>query len=148
MDVFIAQTEQFYDAMAQAIDLIGLDLYPDDNEAEIQRLPEFVRHFTWRYGKSVVVAEIGIGTKIFSEQRQGELLARYMATLEAGEVKPGAGFIYELNDDVTDPEGGGSMGIFRADGTPKVGAGMAVQSLGLVPEADFVLHSKASDSTN
>ncbi|MBI4080489.1 MAG: cellulase family glycosylhydrolase [Candidatus Levybacteria bacterium] len=111
----------FYDRLGDAIDLITLDLYPENNIGEIERLPEYVSYFEKRYNKPVFIGELGLSTYgQFSEYDQAAYLSMAIDALKDGRTQPRAILIYKLTDSVTQEDNVfNHFGLQGPDGTPK-----------------------------
>jgi hypothetical protein len=105
------------DAIGDSLDVIGIDLYPADNETEIGRLPERMERVRQRYGRPIFVAEIGLQTTpgSWTEPDQQRYLTAAIEQLRAVELWGIC--LYELRDNQS-PAG---FGITRADSTKKLG---------------------------
>lgn len=103
------------DVIGGALDVIGIDLYPADNEDEISRLPERLNRVLRRYGKPVFVAEIGLQTTpdAWTEADQQQYVTAAIGQLRTVDLWGIA--LYELRDNPS-PAG---FGIKRSDGTLK-----------------------------
>jgi arabinogalactan endo-1,4-beta-galactosidase len=95
------------------LDVISVDTYPADNLTEIQKLPIRIADIERRYGKPVIVAEVGlqVAGKWTSEDQ-----ARFVpAAIEAAkEAAPLAIIVYQLRD-----EGRNSFGLIQENRTPR-----------------------------
>lgn len=58
-----ARWYHFYDVVAAAVDVVGLNCYPGDWVEQIDNLPARLGRVRNRYGKQVVVTEIGVPTE-------------------------------------------------------------------------------------
>lgn len=110
----------FFDRVSD-VDVLSLDLYPDDDMNEISRLPEYVEHFRNRYHKPVFVAELGLPTSgRFTEDDQAKYIRASIDSLKGGRMKPMGLLLYELTDETTaQPQHENTFGFEHSDGTPK-----------------------------
>ena len=59
-DAAQSRWQQYFDGIHANLDVISLDTYPADNLTEIQKLPIRIADIERRYGKPVIVAELGL----------------------------------------------------------------------------------------
>lgn len=116
----VAEWERFFDSNSDLIDVISIDLYPDDNKETISHLQEWLQRLKNRFGKPVMVAEIGLptGSGRFTEDDQGKYLNMSIEELKKAGV---VGILpYEIRDEARNPNSSeASFGIKRADGSHK-----------------------------
>ena len=115
-----AREQEWYtvlDAIQPALDVLSLDLYPADSEAEIARLAERGERVRQRYDKPVFIAEIGLQTTpgSWTEADQRAYVPAAIKTLRTGKVWGIC--LYELRDN----ESPAGFGIIRQDGSQKPG---------------------------
>ena len=112
-DAAQSRWHQYFDGIHANLDVISLDTYPADNLTEIQKLPIRIADIERRYGKPVIVAEVGlqVAGKWTSEDQ-----ARFVpAAIEAAkEAAPLAIIVYQLRD-----EGKNSFGLIQENRTPR-----------------------------
>lgn len=110
------------DVLAPHLDVLTVDAYPELSEHEARLLPLRIDRLRDRYGKEVMLGEIGLQTcsHCWTEAQQAEAYAMYV-DLYADSLIPVL-FFYQLRDDGTDT-GEGTYGILQLDGTPKPAAG-------------------------
>lgn len=112
----------FFDEI-NGIDVISLNLFPDHNEHEIARLPEYIRFFSERYQKPVYLAEIGLPTLVFTQSNQADSLDKSIDVLQKGEVRPAGIIVHELFDVTSSfKDSEKTFGIYYSNGTPKQSA--------------------------
>lgn len=100
-EAFLSQTSVLFDALDESLDLITLNLFPDMSMEEIDRLPTYVKYFKEKYGKEVVIGEIGVSTKPgvgFTESDQARYMGLAIKSLKQGDVRPKVILFYELMD--------------------------------------------------
>ena len=103
----------YFDGISQHLDVISLDVYPADNSEEIERLPQRITDIKLRYGKPVVIAEIGLQVDgQWSEEDQRRFVPE--AIEAAKKAEPLAIIVYQLRD-----HGSNSFGLIREDWTPR-----------------------------
>lgn len=112
---FMRRATRFCDAVAEPVDIISIDPYPDNNKREIESLPQYVSYFKEKYRKDIIFAEIGATTNTFSQEDQAILIKKYLSAIRSGKHMPLAVLIYQLTDD-NDNDG---MGLINIDGKPK-----------------------------
>jgi len=102
---------QFFDAESQNLDLLTLDIYPDKDTTIINSLQTRVNQIKNRYGKPVIIGEIGMctGDGRFSESDQGYYVPLYIQNLKL--TNPTAIFVYEIQDDSSKSGCEASFGI-------------------------------------
>lgn len=105
------------DAIGAPLDIIGIDLYPADNEVEIERLAGRMQRVLKRYNKPIFVAEIGLQTTpgSWTEEDQKRYVSAAIERLRT--VALWGISLYTLRDD----EAPGGFGIQRLDGRKKLG---------------------------
>ncbi len=108
---------QVLDAIGAPLDVLGIDLYPADNEAEIAILADRMRRVADRYHKPIFVAEIGLQTTpgSWTEEDQRRHVAAAISQLRKVELWGIS--LYELRDSSSP----GGFGIQRQDGSRKLG---------------------------
>jgi hypothetical protein len=108
--------ETFYDTVAAATDLIGVNCYPGDDEQAIQLIPFRLQRMRQRYAKPTLVTEIGVPTEVGGlPVARAERVLPMMIGSAAG-ADPLAVLVYQLRNqgrDTRDPED--SFGIFTYD---------------------------------
>lgn len=89
---------QYFDGIQGHLDAISLDMYPADNLAEIQKLPIRIADAKRRYGKPVIVAEVGLQVAgSWTAEDQSQFVP---AAIEAAkEATPLAIIVYQLRDE-------------------------------------------------
>lgn len=90
-----AYWNRILDQLAPDLDLLTVDVYPQDNWDEIERLPERVEQLCARYGKPVGVAEFGLQTG-GKPSRQRDALVGIVDALR--QARPTLVIGYELRD--------------------------------------------------
>ncbi len=119
----------FFDEI-KGIDAISLNLFPDDKEDEIERLPQYIKFFFERYQKPVYLAEIGLPTAVFSPTSQGDSLSKSIDALKRGEVRPAGIIIHELFDTTASwKEAENSFGIYTSDFSEKESANDVINAM-------------------
>jgi hypothetical protein len=109
---------EFFDVVAPAVDVLGLNCYPGDSVDRINELPNRLAGFRERYSKPIAITEIGIPTEaggVVSPETAQRVLP--MMLRRAVEAKPLAVLVYQLRNtgvDARDPEQ--NFGILAADG--------------------------------
>lgn len=116
---------QVLDAIGAPLDVLGIDLYPADNEAEIARLADRMRRVSERYRKPIFVAEIGLQTTpgSWTEEDQRRHVAAAIGQLRTVELWGIS--LYELRDSSSP----GGFGIQRQDGSRKLGFGEVMRAM-------------------
>ncbi|HEX7349477.1 hypothetical protein [Brachybacterium sp.] len=116
------------DVLAPHLDVLTVDAYPELSEQEARELPQRIDRLGERYGKEVMLGEIGLQTcsQCWTEAQQAEAYAMYV-DLYADSLIPVL-FFYQLRDDGTDT-GEGTYGILKFDGTPKPALGEISEGL-------------------
>ncbi|MDN5819503.1 MAG: arabinogalactan endo-1,4-beta-galactosidase, partial [bacterium] len=115
---------EFYDAVADSLDVIALDLYPESQD-DIDHLPDRITNAETRYNKPVIVAEIGRHGMIdaggdASRTIEGQRLnvVKYMDALRPTDAM--AVILYELRDNGPDDDDFESnFGIMEYNGDHK-----------------------------
>jgi hypothetical protein len=110
-DATQARWERYFDGIEANLDVISLDTYPADNLAEIQKLPMRIADAKRRYGKPVIVAEVGLQVAgAWTAEDQSQFVP---AAIEAAkEAVPLAIIVYQLRD-----EGDNSFGLILENRT-------------------------------
>jgi hypothetical protein len=108
---------KFFDAVGSTLDVIAIDVYPAHYTKQIAKLSERVDTMENRYGKPVIIAEVGLQTceECWSEEDQGKYVAAAIRDLAAAD--PMAIIAYELRDPPTST----GFGVLHADGSEKEG---------------------------
>lgn len=99
-----ARWQKYFDGIAQYLDVISLDVYPADSFVEIEMLPQRINDTKLRYGKPVIIAEVGLqvaGKWTHEDQR----LFVPAAIAAAKKATPLAIIVYQLRDDGTNAFG-------------------------------------------
>lgn len=115
---------EFYDAVAESLDVIALDLYPESQD-DIDHLPDRITNAETRYNKPVIVSEIGRhgmidaggdGSRTIDGQRQN--VVKYMDALRSTSAM--ATIVYGLRDNgPDDTEWEANFGIMEYNGDHK-----------------------------
>ena len=124
-----AREQEWYlvlDAIGDSLDVIGIDLYPADNQQEVTALPGRMRRVAQRYRKPIFVAEIGLQTTPDSwtevdQQRYVSAAIRQLRTVKLWGI-----CLYELRDQAKPQDG---FGILTASGARKRGFADVMRSL-------------------
>ena len=118
----IQSWEMYFDDIHQDLDVISLDMYPDDNASTIGQLDDIVQRFQERYQKPVSIAEIGMCVdQRFNEVQQSTYLGQYLAELAGASTTPESVFIYEVQDNGTFSGGcEPNFGLRRDDGSERL----------------------------
>lgn len=95
------RTERFIDAVYKYLDFISLNPYPDIyNPSSAQTIPQDVEHFYNRYGKDIVIAEIGVSSlDIQDPERRSKILLDQLSAIKGGKIKPKSILFYEMRDE-------------------------------------------------
>ena len=104
---------EYFDGISQYLDVISLDVYPADSMDEIEMLPNRINDTKLRYGKPVIIAEIGLqvaGEWTSEDQR----LFLPAAIAAAKEATPLAIIVFQLRDDGTN-----AFGLIRENRAPR-----------------------------
>jgi hypothetical protein len=114
-----ARWYHFYDVVAPSVDLIGLNCYPGDWVEQIDNLPGRLGRVRNRYGKQVVVTEIGVPT-----ERGGHITVAAAQNVlplmmgRAAAAAPLAVLVYQLRNCGDDPYSAEeNFGVYNQDGT-------------------------------
>lgn len=114
---------RYFDGIQAHLDAISLDLYPADNLAEIQKLPIRIADAKRRYGKPVIVAEIGLQVAgSWTAKDQSQFVPAAIEALK--EAKPLAIIVYQLRD-----EGDNSFGLILENRTPRPAFSAAIRAM-------------------
>lgn len=112
-----AHWETFYDTVAAATDVIGVNCYPGDDEQAIHVIPFRLERLRQRYAKQALVTEIGVPTEtggpipVASARR---VLPQMIGS--AAQADPLAVLVYELRNQGRDPRNPeDNFGIFTYD---------------------------------
>lgn len=108
---------KFFDAVGSALDVIALDVYPAHYTKQIAKLSERVENMKSRYGKPVIIAEVGLQTckECWSEEDQGKFVAA--AIRDLAKAEPMAIIAYEFRD----PPKSIGFGVLHANRAEKEG---------------------------
>ncbi len=122
-----ARWVKYFDALEPELTAMSLDIYPNDNYAEVEaNLGAAVEEIGTRYQRPVVVSEIGVctGAGYLSETDQSNLVPMYLEKLETSSAY--AVLVYEIQDEGVPSSFGdttsqceSSFGIVRYDGSQK-----------------------------
>lgn len=106
------------DVLESHLDVLTIDAYPELSEDETVELPRRIDRLRERYGKEVLLGEIGLQTcsHCWTEEQQAQAYAMYIDHYANSSIP--VAFFYRLRDDGTDT-GEGTFGILRDDDTPK-----------------------------
>ena len=105
--------QQYFDGIHASLDVISLDTYPADNLGEIRKLPIRIADAERRYGKPVVIAEVGL--QVAGDWSATDQTKFVPAAIEAAkEAKPLSIIVYQLRD-----EGSNTFGLIEEDRTPR-----------------------------
>ena len=128
--------ELYFDDIYQDLDVISLDLYPDDNAVMIGQLDDIVDRFQKRYQKPVSIAEIGMCVDIerFNEVQQANYLQQYLAELGGASTTPESVFIYEIQDNSDAFGCGPNFGLRRDDGTERASWETVMSAVAAYPQ--------------
>lgn len=109
--------EKFFDAVGPTLDVIALDVYPAHYTKQIAKLSDRVENMKSRYGKPVIIAEVGLQTckECWSEEDQGKFVAAAIRDLATAD--PLAIIAYELRD----PPKSIGFGVLHANRVEKEG---------------------------
>lgn len=120
-----------FDKLGDSVDAITLDLYPDDNEQEIKKLPDYVEYFSKRYNKPIYIGELGLPTNgRFTADHQQKYVTKSLDALKGGKVKPKAVMLYELTDQTTAWNANeNSFGYRDRNGIPKKSFNAVVEKM-------------------
>lgn len=115
---------RFFGVVGPRLDVVGVDLYPQTDQARIDALGERLERLHRLVHKPVVVAELGLQTcaGCFSEEEQGAGLSSALTALRTAPVREV--LLYELRDSDQD-----QFGVLHADWSPKSGAGRISEAL-------------------
>jgi hypothetical protein len=113
--------QKYFDGISQYLDVISLDVYPADSFIEIEMLPKRINDTKLRYGKPVIISEVGlqVAGKWTSEDQRLFLSAAIEAAKRA---MPLAIIVYQLRDD-----GGNAFGLIKENGVPRPSFTAAMQ---------------------
>jgi hypothetical protein len=117
------------DAIAPHLDVITVDAYPELSREETLELPDRVSRLRERYGKEVMIGEMGLQTctDCATEEQQAEAYRLYLENLQDSVIS--VLFFYQLRDTGEDT-GEGTFGIEESDGTDKPAAAVIEELLG------------------
>jgi len=118
-DILHNQWKEFFDVVGQNLDVLTLDIYPDDNIEIINALENRVNDIKSRYEKPVYIGETGIctGDGRFTESDQGYYVSRYIEEFKkSGPINI---IVYEIQDDNSKVVCEATFGLKHADGTAK-----------------------------
>ncbi|MBT2535304.1 hypothetical protein [Arthrobacter sp. ISL-69] len=116
-----ARWQKYFDGISQYLDVISLDVYPADSFVEIEMLPKRINDTKLRYGKPVIIAEVGlqVAGKWSSEDQRLFVPAAIAAAKQA---RPLAIIVYQLRDD-----GSNAFGLIGENWAPRPGFTAAIQ---------------------
>lgn len=112
--------KQFFDSTSSKLDLLTLDVYPDDDQSIIDALKDRTDDIKRRYRKSVFIGETGMctGDGRFTEAEQGSYVSAYIE--EFKKSLPITILVYEIQDDDYKTDNcESSFGLKNADGSTK-----------------------------
>lgn len=118
-----ARWQKYFDGISQYLDVISLDVYPADSFVEIEMLPKRINDTKLRYGKPVIIAEVGLqvaGKWTAEDQR----LFVPAAIAAARQATPLAIIVYQLRD-----HGGNAFGLIEEDWAPRPSFTAAIQAM-------------------
>ena len=120
-DQLVESWKLYFDGIHEDLDVISLDLYPDNNSSSIAKLDDYVHTFAERYRKPVSVAEIGMCVDIerFKNEDQSNFLGQYLAEFAAASTTPESIFIYEVQDNATGVGCEPNFGLRNDDGSER-----------------------------
>jgi hypothetical protein len=123
--------QQYFSALINNIDVIGIDLYPANNN-DIQGYPALIQSVKSQFGKEIIVSETGMCTRTFPDQVQAAIISNTIATLKLAPVD--AILVYMIRDgNTTASDCESTFGIKRNDGTQKPAYGEVMRALSGVP---------------
>lgn len=107
------------DIIHESLDVITIDAYPEGNETEIRELPNRLSRLKNRYGKNVMIGEIGMQTctTCYPLQYAADSIKLWVNYIPHKDVE--AMIFYTLRDTTNDNDGEDSFGIMTFDGSPK-----------------------------
>lgn len=113
--------QKYFDGISQYLDVISLDVYPADSFVEIEMLPKRINDTKLRYGKPVIIAEVGlqVAGKWTSEDQHLYVPAAIAAAKRA---MPLAIIVYQLRDD-----GSNAFGLIDENWSPRPSFMAAIQ---------------------
>jgi len=122
------------ESICSTIDFISLDIYFDTEYPAIEKLPELIRYFRERYGKPVIVSEVGIptgGDGRFTPADQAVSISRIIDVLQASEVRPNAVLLYEMRDEymLAPTNAEAHFGFNDYEGNPKEGLDDVIEAI-------------------
>lgn len=104
---------EYFDGISQHLDVISLDVYPADDEEEIELLPVRINETKRRYGKPVIIAEIGL--QVAGQWTTEDQRIFVPAAIEAAKkAVPLAIIVFQLRD-----EGTNAFGLIRENRVPR-----------------------------
>jgi len=131
---------QYFDAIKDNLDEITLDLYPDNNTTEINKLGTRVSNAFNRYSKPVIIGEIGVKTCTSCWGGLGEEIQKSFLPMSINQLKTGSPsiiFTYQMRDRSTDlTSGEGTFGIKYNNGEQKIGYDAVMSAMKNLP-GDF-----------
>lgn len=111
-------------------------MYFDTDYPAIEKLPDLIAYFKSRYGKPVVISEVGIpagGDGRFTPLDQAKSISKIVDVLQESPVRPESIILYEMRDEYmkaeSDPEG--HFGFTDYDGNPKEGWNEVMNAIGV-----------------
>ena len=110
----------FFDGVGSSLDVIGLHMYPEKNQAIINLAPTYMNQLKARYNKPIAVLEFGLPavSGYGSETEVGDAVVRQIQAIMS--ANPYAATLYQLRDRGTNANDGEQMfGILRNDWSKK-----------------------------
>lgn len=122
----------FFDEIADALDVVTVDVYPADNSKEISSLTKRLDKLHRRYRKPVIIAEVGLQTcpGCWTESEQGRYLSAAIKSISAAD--PLAVLVYQWSDSVN-KTGRNTFGVVHENGTPKSGFNSIIRAMSTNP---------------
>lgn len=133
-DTLVNNWNQYFDAVNQNVDIISIEMYPNTDSGQINKLSTIVDTLKSKYNKEVVMAGTGICTQngIYSETDQQNYVPQAINNLKLSSAK--LVLQYELVDQNSSSNNcEGSFGIVKSDGTPKASYPAVVTALDITP---------------
>ena len=138
---------RFFEALPD-LDLVSINLYPNDNSRVITALPRIVHEFQ-ALDRPVVISEVGVCTEHFSPHYQDYYLRTFVLFLRL--ASPANIFVYELQDDLG--QSGADVcearfGLRTAEGSPRPAYDSFIEALHLDGTIGVVTHLYTSGASN
>ncbi|OIP57638.1 MAG: hypothetical protein AUK12_03085 [Candidatus Levybacteria bacterium CG2_30_37_29] len=123
----------YFNSIGSNLDVISVDIYPDNDSAEIQAITANTADLKATYGKPVIVTETGLctGSSTWTEEDQKRLLPQYIERARQGGADSVLIFEYRDNPAFADPlyNCENTFGIMKKDGTPKASYSTVMNTL-------------------